>query len=400
MRTSLAPLRVSGFGRLLVSYTINELGDTFALIALSILVFDQSGSAVATAGLFVAAKFVPAFLSPALTARIDRLPVARTLTAIYALEALLFAGLALLATHYSYAAVLALALIDGSLALTARAISRGAMAGILTPQGLLREGNALTNVLFGAAAVAGALLGGVVVAGAGVATALLIDAASFAAVAIVVVGLQLPRPELLQEETFAERFREGLRHVRTHPVLPVLLTGQAFALLLFYLIIPIEVVYAKETLEAGDTGLGFLLASWSGGILIGSLAYLRLTSRSPLALVIGSTTAIGIAYGGMAVATELWMACAFSIVGGIGNGFQWVSVMTMLQEATPTDLQARVVGLLESIGAALPGVGFLLGGALTALWSPRVAYAVSGIGVLLIAAAGAAALPRLRASRL
>ena len=53
------------------------------------------------------------------------------------------------------------------------------------------------------------------------------------------------------------------------------------------------------------------------------------------------------------------------MLGGTGNGVQWVAVVTALQEATPIDLQARVVGLLESLGAAMPGVGFLLGGALT-----------------------------------
>ena len=52
-----------------------------------------------------------------------------------------------------------------------------------------------------------------------------------------------------------------------------------------------------------------------------------------------------------------------SVVGGAGNGIQWVAVMTALQEATPTEYQARMSGLLESIGAAMPGVGFLLGGA-------------------------------------
>ena len=39
--------------------------------------------------------------------------------------------------------------------------------------------------------------------------------------------------------------------------------------------------------------------------------------------------------------------------------------MTALQEATPSDYQARVVGLLESSLAAMPGVGYLIGGILT-----------------------------------
>ncbi len=76
-----------------------------------------------------------------------------------------------------------------------------------------------------------------------------------------------------------------------------------------------------------------------------------------------SSLAIGAAYLGMAVSRELWLACAFSVVGGLGNGVQWVSVMTALQESTPDDLQARITGLLESLTSATTGVGFLLGGA-------------------------------------
>jgi hypothetical protein len=96
-----------------------------------------------------------------------------------------------------------------------------------------------------------------------------------------------------------------------------------------------------------------------------------------------------VAYIGMATAGTLAVACAISVAGGCGNGIQWVSVMTSLQEATSADLQARIVGLLESIGAALPGLGFLLGGAITAAVDPRAAYAVAGGGVLVVLALSA-----------
>jgi MFS family permease len=83
------------------------------------------------------------------------------------------------------------------------------------------------------------------------------------------------------------------------------------------------------------------------------------------------------------------MACAFSVVGGLGNGVQWVSVMTALQESTPDDLQARVTGLLESIASAMTGVGFLIGGVVTALFAPPTAFAVSGVGVVALVVLGA-----------
>ncbi len=84
----------------------------------------------------------------------------------------------------------------------------------------------------------------------------------------------------------------------------------------------------------------------------------------------------------MSAASTLLLACLMSVVGGAGNGVQWVAVMTALQEVTPPEYQARVSGLLESIGAALPGVGFVLGGVVVAIASPRTAFAVAGAGII------------------
>ena len=72
------------------------------------------------------------------------------------------------------------------------------------------------------------------------------------------------------------------------------------------------------------------------------------------------------------------------MIGGIGNGIQWIAVMTALQEQTARDYQARISGLMESLGAAMPGFGFLIGGGIVALSSPRAAYAVAGAGLVLI----------------
>ena len=118
-------------------------------------------------------------------------------------------------------------------------------------------------------------------------------------------------------------------------------------------------------------------------------------------LIAGSTVACGLGYIGMATAPELVSACATSALGGIGNGVQWVSVVTALQEATEERFQARVAGLLEAVMAAGPGIGFLLGGTITSLLSPRAAFAVAGAGVLAVVAIGALVLARrgLRTSR-
>ncbi|MBI5107039.1 MAG: MFS transporter [Solirubrobacterales bacterium] len=385
-------LRVPGFAPLAGSYALNELGDNFGIVALAVLVLDETGSALGTAALFLAAKFLPALVAPAMVAALDRRPVGRVLPVFYVVEAAAFAALALVAGSFWLPAVLVLGFVDGLVALTARGLSRGAVATTLQPAGLLREGNALLNVAFAVTSAGGPALAGLVVSAGGPALALWIDAGSFLAVAVLLAAYRrvLPVPAPAERrEPWSTRVRDGIRYVRRHPVAGRLVGGEALAIVFFTIAVPIDVVYAKETLDAGDLGFGLLLASWGVGILLGSAIFARARSWPVATLVLLSTAAIGAGYGGMALAPGLAVACLASVVGGTGNGVQWVAVMTALQESVHDDYQARAAGLLESAAAAMPGVGFVVGGVIAWAADPRVAFLVAAFGVLLLTLAWA-----------
>src|SRR3954454_5239521 len=99
---ALAPLRVAGFKVLAGGYTINELGNWLGDIALAVLVFDQTGSPLATGLLFGGTRLGPALLAPATVARVKARPPRVALPLLYGADAAVFAVLALLATkHFS-----------------------------------------------------------------------------------------------------------------------------------------------------------------------------------------------------------------------------------------------------------------------------------------------------------
>ena len=58
-----APLAVRPFGRLLTSYTVNELGDAVGLVALAVLVYDRTQAVAPIVAFFIAAKFLPALIA-------------------------------------------------------------------------------------------------------------------------------------------------------------------------------------------------------------------------------------------------------------------------------------------------------------------------------------------------
>jgi MFS family permease len=388
------PLRRPLFRRLATTYAVNELGDWMGIIALSVLVFDRTDSAFATAGLFLGTRFVPALLAPILVARVEQPPPRFALPVIYCGEAAAFGGLALLAGHFSLAAVIALAAVDGALALSGRALTRAVVARLLEPAGELRAGNAVLNVAFTGGAALGPAIAGLVVAGFGVQSALLLDAVSFYAIAwILLTAGPLPEVEPDQSSVRA-RFRAGIAYIRGQRTLRRLLSAQGAAFVFFAAVLPIEVIYAKQTLGAGDSGYGLLLASWGGGMVLGSLVFAAVRRASLPLLLFFSTLAVGAGYLGLAAAPTLAAACAASVLGGSGNGVQWVAAVSAVQELTPQAMQARVMSVLESVGAAMPGVGFLLGGLVATSWSPRATFLVAGAGVIAILAASTLLLGR------
>jgi len=379
-------LAIPAFRRLAVAYTLNEVIDWIATIALALLVYDRTGDALGTTALFVASKFLPALAVPALAAHAERLPVARCLAIVYVAEALVFGGLVLATASFSLVVVCALAFVDGAFAAVARAITRGATVAVLAPAGRLREGNAALNLAFAVAQVGAPAAGGFLVAATSTGAVLAIAGLLFLALAVLMATTRGTPRGTVDEAPVLRRLRDGTAYVVAHPVVRPLVVAQTVLVVLFMIAVPIEVIYAKESLDAGDAGYGVLAAGWGAGVVLGSLVFARTRSRSPFALLTVSTAAIGVAYLLMAAAPTLALATAAAAVGGTGNGVQWVSAVTAIQEAVTREMQGRVAAFLEAIVTGAPGLGYLIGGALAALLSPRAAFAAAGAAVLAVVA--------------
>jgi MFS family permease len=121
-------------------------------------------------------------------------------------------------------------------------------------------------------------------------------------------------------------------------------------------------------------------------MIVGSIVFAAAQRVALPVLLFFSTLAVAAGYLGMAAAPTLAAACAASVLGGTGNGVQWVSAISAVQELTELKMQARIMSVLWSIGTAMPGVGYALGAAIAVALNPRAAFLVAGIGVIAIAA--------------
>ena len=375
-------LRVPAYRRLLAAYTLNELAYSFGSLALAVLVYERTGSALAAAGYFLCAMFGPALLSPAVVARLDQRSSRPVLVGLYGLEATVFVVLAWVVGRFALAPVLALALLDGVVAVTARALARAATVSVTSAAGLLREANAVSNASFSVCYMVGPGVAGIAVALGGTVTALLISGGVFTLVALTLAtasGLPGSAPE---QAPSVGRLSSALRYARGQRRVRALLGAVAAAMLFVSIPIPVEVVLVDHTVHGGAGGYGVLLSAWGAGAVVGSVIYARwraLPARAPIAL---GACCMGGGFVVMAIAPSLAVALAGGALAGVGNGTMFVGARTALQEAVEDRWMALMMSLSESIIQGMPGVGILLGGALAAAAGPRAALAAGGCGAL------------------
>jgi MFS family permease len=375
-------LKLPAYRRLLAAYTLNELAWGIGSLALAVLVYNRTGSAVAAAGYFLCAMFGPALVSPAVVARLDQRSSRPVLVALYALEAVLFGLLAWVAGRFALAPVLVLSLLDGVLAVTARALARTATVSVTSAAGLLREANAVTNASFSICYMVGPALGGLAVALGSATTALWINSGVFVLITLTLVTARGLPAASQERRPAAGRLRSALRYARGTPLVRALLELQAASMLFVSIPIPVEVVLADHTLRGGAGGYGGLLSAWGAGAVVGSVIYARWRRLPSRVLIALGAACLGLGFVIMASAPVLAVAIAGAAVAGVGNGTMFVASRTALQEAVEGPWMGLMMSLNESIIAGVPGAGIVLGGALAAVSGPRAALVVGGVGAL------------------
>ena len=154
------------------------------------------------------------------------------------------------------------------------------------------------------------------------------------------------------------------------------------------------VVLALETLNLGDSGVGFLNSTAGIGGLLGVVVAAGLVGRKGLAAPIGA----GMAFWGVPILLiGLWpsKASALALLAAVGAATTIVGVAgdTLMQRAVPEDVLARVFGVLDSMMLVSIAIGAALAPLLVDLIGMRGTLVIVGAALPLLAALS---WPRLR----
>jgi MFS family permease len=375
-------LRVREFRILWLADAQSMAGDQLARVALSVLVFDRTGSSALTA-LTYALTFLPALLGGALLSGLaDRLPRRRVMIVCDLIRAVLLALMALPGLGLPVLAVLlVLAVLVGS--------PFGAAESALVPQILDGEqyvvGTGLRTITGQLAQLAGFAGGGLVIAEISARGGLALDAATFAlSAALITIGVR-PRPATGPRSadkgdgeglSYAQSIAAGARLVATDPRLRTLL-GLAWLAGLYVVPEAVAAPYALD-LDGGPRAVGLLMASIPTGTALGTYLFVRFVAPERRALWIGPLAAgVGVPLVLCAFAPDLRWSLLLWGASGLFAAYQ-IQVIAEFVQAVPDEQRGQAIGIASSGLLAVQGIGVLLGGVAAGVWGAPAAVAIAG----------------------
>ncbi|HLN26600.1 MAG TPA: MFS transporter [Gemmataceae bacterium] len=235
------------------------------------------------------------------------------------------------------------------------------------------------------ASVVGPGLGGLVIAVTGHAAGNYLLAALFSLACAGLIALIKPRAGGPSREALSLRsFLAGLHFVwATQPVLATI-TLDLFAVLLggALALLPI---FAKDILQVGPTGLGWLRAAPSLGALTTALLLAhRPPMRRPGWSMLWAVTGFGAATIGFGLSRNFYVSFGLLALTGAFDNVSVVVRSTLVQVLTPDGLRGRVTAVNAIFVVSSNELGAFESGITAQLFGPVISVVGGGIGTILV----------------
>ncbi|MFD8495819.1 MFS transporter [Amycolatopsis sp. NPDC059657] len=377
------------FRVLFTATLVSIVGDQFARVGLSVLVFERTRSAGLTALTYALTYLPDVVAGPLLSGLADRWP---RRTVMIAADLLRAVGVAAMAAPGMPLAVVAALLVGVQCAGAPGNAARAATATAVLPEpDVYLRGKAALDIVVQLAQVAGFAAGGVLTGWLGASDALLADAGTFVlSAALVTAGIRRrPSPA---EPTDAGGMRRwwaevsgGARLVARTPRLRALL-GLACVAGFYVTVEGLAAPYAAQA-GAGAVGVGLLLAASPAGAVVGMAVVARLPASwrekvmGPLAVSACVPLLACVVGPPLPVTVTLWA------VSGMASSYHLLASAAYLQ-AVPDQRRGQAYGIAATALRTSQGLGIALAGLVAEHAQANVVVAAAG-GVGVVAAVGA-----------
>ncbi len=382
-------LRYPTFARFWGAKLFSLFGDAMTFIALPWFVFQLTGSGTTTAAVMLSLQ-LPALASGMIIGSLlDRFQPRLVMALDNALRTLLVALIPLLywLERLDLWSLFVITILIGLLQPATLVGSRVILPDLVANQDL-DSANMLWAFSANLSIVIGPAVAGILVALYGGPFVLLIDAGTFALMAVVARTLpRLTRTSPLAHIPLAERL--GLRQLWQVKVVRI---TTLLSLVFFFSYGPLEAAlpsYSATILQTDARGYGLLWTALGVGALLGTVGstlvgrYLRLGLALPLIALLWGATLLPLLF-----VHELWLACLLFALGGLIWGPYTPMETTLLQRTVPKEQLGRVFGARSTLLTSGSPLGIATGGLLLAFIPPSVVIALSGLACVIVGICG------------
>ncbi|MDF5754508.1 MFS transporter [Spongiactinospora sp. TRM90649] len=383
-------IAIGEFRALWYAQGLSLLGDQFAQVALAVLVYNRTQSALATAAVYALTYLPPILGGPFLAGLADRYARRGVMIWCDVVRAVLVALMAVPGMPFAVLCVLVFCVVLLSAPFSA---ARAALLPEILEDDRYVAGSALQNMTNQAVQMLGFAVGGAVIAAMGPYRALALDAATFLASALILVsgvrrrpgapsGGEAGRPSMWSMARAGAVLVFGDRRLRTLVL---------FAWLCGFYVLPegISAPYAA-TLATDPAALpvvtGLLMAAMPAGTVIGAFAFSRFVEPDTRLRVMGWLAMLSCApLIACALRPPLWVVLGLWVLSGIGGAYQLAANAAFVQ-SVPAERRGQAFGLVQSGLLAAQGLGILVGGVAAQELGPEPVVALAGAAGLVSAA--------------
>jgi MFS family permease len=387
---------------------VSGCGDMLAATALALILVARGESGLAVAGILLAAAVPLVAVGPFAGRLADRVDSRTLIVSVGLAQAGICVALA-----FATQPILIIALV-ATLA-TGLAVTSPTMSA-LTPLMVGRQNLARAGGISQTAATIGMLvapaLGGVLVGAFGSRVPLLIDAGTYLSIPIAGLLIRTRRGGRFRTVPAATSAgsadaaapaapgrRQPVFRMRSDALLWPLMVMIGAVIGAISAVNVIDVFFIRQTLHASATVYGLVAAAWIVGMVFGAVVWGRQrpddVGTAKALLLTNFATGVAIAVAGLMPhvgwVVPLWL------LGGVLNGMENVAIGVILGSRVPPEVRGHASAIFNSIASGANAFGYLAGGVLLAVASPRLLVVACGLAGM--TAAAIFGLPLARAMR-
>jgi MFS family permease len=388
-RTSIAALRHRDFRLLWVGLLISFSGSTMQTAAIlwhvSVLVpADERGLALGVVGLVRVGPVLMLSLGSGVVAdALDR----RRLMMVTQVTLALVAGVLALLTAQGLRVVWPIYVLAAANAAVevVDLPARQALIPALVTREHLANAIGLNHVMLQIASMAGPALGGIVIASLGVAWAYALNAVSFLCVWLALAAMRDVRtlPAAAPSNVSLRAALDGLRFVAAVPIIRWTMLLE-FLASFFASAMALLPIFARDILNVGPSGYGWLYAAPAVGSVLASAAMVHAVDRVERrgCLLLWSMAGYGVATVVFGVSRSFWLTFACLAATGAAHTIGTALRAIIRQLETPDHLRGRMVGINAIVSMGGPQLGDLEAGLVAQWWSAPLSVITGGIASL------------------